>query len=149
MEYLRLGAFDGPPENRKEKAEDGSGILDRVRSRYRQMYPFTIYHASSKMSRRYTLYAGSEAARQKWYDALDEALGIRQVRQESNMVSLPVPLSWQPLLKRPGWFWQLFAPHIINEGFFKHAALVAPYGLAAHYTGRVNAATELCAITPS
>ncbi|OJT11476.1 Rho1 guanine nucleotide exchange factor 1 [Trametes pubescens] len=122
LEYLRLGAFDGPPENRKEKAEDGSGILDRVRSRYRQMYPFTIYHASSKMSRRYTLYAGSEAARQKWYDALDEALGIRQVRQESNM---------------------LFAPHIINEGFFKHAALVAPYGLAAHYTGRVNAATEL------
>ncbi|KAI0635913.1 hypothetical protein C8Q77DRAFT_1100369 [Trametes polyzona] len=122
LEYLRLGAFDGPPENRKEKAEDGSGLLERVRSRYRQMYPFTIYHASSKMNRRYTLYASSESARRKWYDALVEALAIRQVRQESNM---------------------LFAPHILNEGFFKYSAALAPYGLASHYTGRVNAATEI------
>ena len=35
--------FDGAPENRKEKAEDGGlGILDRVRPKYRQMFPFTI-----------------------------------------------------------------------------------------------------------
>ncbi|KAI0359880.1 hypothetical protein OH77DRAFT_1419213 [Trametes cingulata] len=123
LEYLRLGMFDSPPENRKEKAEEGSGLLERVRSRYRQMYPFTIYHASSKMNRRYTLYASSEATRKKWYDAFVEALAIRQVRQESNMV---------------------FAPHVINEGFFKFAAAlgVGP-SMGSHYTGRINAATEL------
>ncbi|KAI0367745.1 hypothetical protein BV20DRAFT_1045369 [Pilatotrama ljubarskyi] len=123
LEYLRLGMFDTLPENRKEKAEEGSGLLDRVRSRYRPMYPFTIYHASSKMNRRYTLYASSEVTRKKWYDAFVEALAIRQVRQESNMV---------------------FAPHVINEGFFKFAAAlgVGP-SMGSHYTGRINAATEL------
>ncbi|KAI8980170.1 hypothetical protein BD414DRAFT_493849 [Trametes punicea] len=123
LEYLRLGMFDSPPENRKEKAEEGSGLLDRVRSRYRQMYPFTIYHASSKMNRRYTLYAASEEMRKRWHDALVETIAIRQIRQESNM---------------------LFAPHVINEGFFKYAALgTAAYGAGSHYTGRINAATEL------
>ncbi|KAI0649128.1 hypothetical protein C8Q79DRAFT_904017 [Trametes meyenii] len=122
LEYLRLGQFDGSTESRKEKAEEGSGILERVRSRYRQMYPFTIYHASSKMSRRYTLYAASENSRQKWRAALEEALGIRQVRQASNM---------------------LFAPHVLTQGFFRFAALGAAYGVGKGYTGRINAATEL------
>ncbi|KAI9060664.1 hypothetical protein FKP32DRAFT_1613628 [Trametes sanguinea] len=123
LEYLRLGQFDGPPENRKERAEEGSGLLDRVRSRYRPMYPFTIYHASSKMHRRYTLYAPSEEVRKRWRDALVETIAIRQIRQESNM---------------------LFATHVVNEGFFKYAALgTAAYGAGAHYTGRINAATEL------
>ncbi|KAL7279187.1 hypothetical protein ACG7TL_007027 [Trametes sanguinea] len=123
LEYLRLGQFDGPPENRKERAEEGSGLLDRVRSRYRPMYPFTIYHASSKMHRRYTLYAPSEEVRKRWRDALVETIAIRQIRQESNM---------------------LFATHVVNEGFFKYAALgTAAYGAGSHYTGRINAATEL------
>ncbi|CDO75557.1 hypothetical protein BN946_scf184883.g19 [Trametes cinnabarina] len=123
LEYLRLGMFDSPPENRKEKAEEGSGLLDRVRSRYRPMYPFTIYHASSKMHRRYTLYAPSEETRKRWHDALVETMAIRQIRQESNM---------------------LFATHVVNEGFFRYAAFgTAAYGAGSHYTGRINAATEL------
>lgn len=81
--------FDAPPENRKEKAEEGSlGLLDRVRPRYRPMYPFTIYHASAKMTRRYTLYAPSEAARDQWLAAFNYAIEMRRVRQEGNMVSL-------------------------------------------------------------
>ncbi|KAI0661715.1 hypothetical protein C8Q70DRAFT_673507 [Cubamyces menziesii] len=80
LEYLRLGIFDGAPESRKEKAEEGSGILERVRSRYRPMYPFTVYHASSKMNRRYTLYAPSEELRKMWYDALVETIAIREIR---------------------------------------------------------------------
>ncbi|KAH9903012.1 hypothetical protein C8Q73DRAFT_798049 [Cubamyces lactineus] len=122
LEYLRLGTFDGPPESRKEKAEEGSGILERVRSRYRPMYPFTVYHASSKMNRRYTLYAPSEELRKMWYDALVETIAIREIRQESNM---------------------LFAPQVLNEGFFRYAGLGATYGSVSHYTGRVNCATEL------
>ncbi len=79
--------FDGPPENRKEKAEDGGlGLLDRVRPKYRQMFPFTIYHASSKMNRRYTLYAPSEQVRDRWLTAFNTALDIRRYRQEGNMV---------------------------------------------------------------
>ncbi|KAI0833461.1 hypothetical protein BC628DRAFT_1308074 [Trametes gibbosa] len=126
LEYLRLGVFNGPPENRREKAEDGSGLLDRVRARYRPMFPLTIYHASSKNSRRYTLYADSDTLRDKWRAELQEGLDIRKIRQESNMASP-----------------SLFAPHIFNETFFKYAALVAPYGLSSQYTGRVNAAVEL------
>ncbi|KAI0775224.1 hypothetical protein BD413DRAFT_534078 [Trametes elegans] len=122
IEYLCWEGFDKPPENRKEKAEEGSGLLERVRSRYRQMYPFTVYHASSKTNRNYVLYASSDASRRKWYDALKETKAIRQIRQESNM---------------------LFAPHVINDSFFRYAALGAAYGSGSHYTGRVNAATEL------
>lgn len=143
MEYLRLGAFNGPPENKKEKAEDGSGLLDRVRSRYRAMYPLTIYHASSKNSRRYTLYADSDALRERWRAELQEGLDIRKIRQESNMVSASVMFE-RSIVDCSSF--QLFAPHIFNETFFKYAALVAPYGLSSQYTGRVNAATELCAI---
>ena len=79
--------FDGAPANRKEKAEDGGlGILDRVRPKYRQMFPFTIYHASSKMNRRYTLYATSEETRDRWFAAFSNALELRRIRQEGNMV---------------------------------------------------------------
>ena len=79
--------FDASPENRKEKAEDGGlGLLDRVRPRYRQMWPFTIYHASAKMTRRYTLYAHSESARDQWFAAFNHGLELRRVRQEGNMV---------------------------------------------------------------
>lgn len=52
------------------------------------MYPFTIYHAGAKMTRRYTLYAPSEAMREEWHDALTLALTVRQIRQEGNMVRL-------------------------------------------------------------
>jgi len=83
LEYLRLGSFDDPADNRREKLE---GILDRVRPTYKAIYPFTIYHASSKATRRYTLYAPSDSIRKKWEYALGDALTVRKVQQESNMV---------------------------------------------------------------
>ncbi|RDX57314.1 hypothetical protein OH76DRAFT_1476727 [Lentinus brumalis] len=125
IDYLRLGMFDGPPENRKEKAEDGGlGLLDRVRPKYRQMFPFTIYHASSKMNRRYTLYAQSEQVRDRWLTAFNTALDIRRYRQEGNM---------------------FFVTHVINDGFFKQASSYTSgnfNGAGAHFTGRINAAIK-------
>ena len=82
--------FDGASENRRERADDGGSlggtILDRVRPRYRQMFPLTIYHSANKLNRRYTLYAPSEAVREEWHDALQHALKLREIRQDGNMV---------------------------------------------------------------
>ena len=115
LEYLRLASFDASPESRKEKAHSstsesvsypttypspsflnssntattsGSGRLFdySFRSRYRNMYPFTLYHASAKSARRYTLYAESEEARGRWGRALRDAVAVRMARQDSNKV---------------------------------------------------------------
>lgn len=55
--------------------------------RSRDVYPFTVYHASAKSARRYTLYANSLAIRTAWKNALDEAIALRTYRQDANMVS--------------------------------------------------------------
>ena len=95
LEYLRLASFDAPAENRKEKAHSSTGevgassssrIFDSFRTRYRLMYPFTLYHAAARSARRYTLYAPSETDRENWRKALEGAIGLRMARQESNMV---------------------------------------------------------------
>ena len=85
LEYLRLGSFDDPADSRRERSED-AGILGRVRPTYKEVYPFTIYHASSRAARRYTLYAPSDSMRKKWKYALADAITVRKVHQESNMV---------------------------------------------------------------
>ena len=66
-----------------------AGILDRVLPTSRDIYPFTIYHASSKDKRRYTLHAISDSMRKKWKYALADAIAVRKVHQESNMVRVP------------------------------------------------------------
>ncbi|KAH9949942.1 hypothetical protein B0H21DRAFT_725350 [Amylocystis lapponica] len=119
LEYLRLATFSGPLENRKEKGEEG-GIREMLRTRYRSMYPFTVYHASAKMTRRYTLYAAKEDERSKWHDVLVDALGVRTVRQETNM--------W-------------FAPHVINEVFFKYPSIGSMPN--AQFTGKITCAAPL------
>ncbi|KAI6011778.1 hypothetical protein EDC04DRAFT_2958410 [Pisolithus marmoratus] len=80
LAYLRLGSFDGPPENRKERPEEGNFL----RVSHRPMYPFTVYHAFEKATRRYTLYASTEAARTKWYEALVNTKAIDDARREGN-----------------------------------------------------------------
>lgn len=85
MEYIRLGSFTSPPETRKERTDDG-GLLDSLRSQYISIYPFTIYHASNKSTRRYTLYVASESIRKRWYSAFVDAIGVHKVRQDANMV---------------------------------------------------------------
>ena len=93
VEYLRLGSFDAIPENRKDRSSASVDhgklfAMDSFRSRYRSMYPFTVYHASAVTTRRYTLYADSEKERKKWGGLLEEAISLRKIRQDSNMVSV-------------------------------------------------------------
>ncbi|KAF7424638.1 hypothetical protein PC9H_009946 [Pleurotus ostreatus] len=85
LSYLRLASFSGPPETRREKAEDTGGILDSLRRVDVALYPFTVYHASSRSTRRYTFYVTSEALRQKWHNALLDTLAVNRVRDEASM----------------------------------------------------------------
>ncbi len=85
LAYLRLGQFDQPSESRKEKPDE-RGILDIVRFNMIPQYPFTIYHAAAKSNRRYTLYANTESARTKWYNALTSALGVYEASHDANKV---------------------------------------------------------------
>ncbi|KAG6909050.1 hypothetical protein DXG01_002202 [Tephrocybe rancida] len=85
LSYLRLGSFTNPPELQKVKSEDGR-LRDSFRSATVTVYPFTIYHASSKSSRRYTFYVASEGIRKRWHSAFVSALGVHKARQDGNMV---------------------------------------------------------------
>lgn len=69
------------------------------------MWPFTVYHASERSRRRYTLFAASEALREKWRRALEDALAVRGVQQESNMVrpSSLLPFGGRDIEKRLIW----------------------------------------------
>ena len=61
------------------------------------LYPFTVYHAASKTSRRYTLYASSELLRAKWKEMLDDTIAVYRARQEANMVTFTLQLTWNVL----------------------------------------------------
>ncbi|PPQ99136.1 hypothetical protein CVT24_009326 [Panaeolus cyanescens] len=122
LSFLRLGSFKDPPDTRKEKPEDGSGgLLDSLRSQTVPIYPFTIYHAASRATRRYTLYVSSDAIRKKWHSAFVEALGIHKVREESN---------------------QWFNPQSVTDGFFRvpSGATMPSAPSAVKYTGRIHSA---------
>jgi hypothetical protein len=64
--------------------------LDSLRAQYKPIYPFTIYHSADKLIRRYTLYAPTESAREKWRNAFIEAKGIDDVRRDANKVCTSV-----------------------------------------------------------
>ena len=101
LEYLRLASFDGPPEVRKGRADNGSFM--NISSTKQTMYPFIIYHASSTIPRRYTLYTPTPTARTKWYNALVDAIGVRKARQDANKVfALPHQTSIYLLIKLSG-----------------------------------------------
>ncbi|OCB84705.1 hypothetical protein A7U60_g8226 [Sanghuangporus baumii] len=118
LEFLRLGQFDQPPETRKERSEEGS-LLDNLRSQQRPQYPFTIYHAAAKSSRRYTLYTNTEAGRRKWRDVLTEAIVLHQARQDAN--------KW-------------FAPSTIDDGVFRVRSVRVPLSSTELFTGAITAA---------
>ncbi|KAI0752263.1 hypothetical protein BC629DRAFT_1297111 [Irpex lacteus] len=127
VEYLRLGSFDAVPENRKDKSSGSVDhgklfAIDSFRSRYRAMYPFTLYHASAVTTRRYTLYAGSEQERGKWRAQLEEAMSLRKIRQDSNMI---------------------LAPHTVNESFFKIASGPSSSSLSPRIHGKIKCAVPL------
>ncbi|THH20762.1 hypothetical protein EW146_g670 [Bondarzewia mesenterica] len=116
LEYLRLGSFNDPPDTRRERSEDG-GILQSLSYARQDVYPFTIYHAAAKLKRRYTLWAPTVSVRKKWHDALVDAIGVRKVRQDSNM--------W-------------FAQQQVNDGVFRVASPRVPYNSTAKLTGQVT-----------
>ncbi|KAF8910664.1 hypothetical protein CPB84DRAFT_1842646 [Gymnopilus junonius] len=116
LSFLRLGSFNAPPEMRREKTEDGS-FLDSLRSQSVPVYPFTIYHAANKTTRRYTLYVASDALRKKWYNQFVDAMGVHNVRQESNM--------W-------------FNPQSITDGFFRTTGKELANGTSM--TGKIHCA---------
>lgn len=83
LSFLRLGTFSDPPEYRKEYDKEG-GVLG-LRYHNVPIYPFTIYHASSRANRRYTLYVLSDSIRKKWFNYLVDAIGVNKARQDGNM----------------------------------------------------------------
>ncbi|CAA7267017.1 unnamed protein product [Cyclocybe aegerita] len=115
LSFLRLGSFDSPPDTRKEKSEEGR-LLDSFRYQNVPIYPFTIYHAASRSTRRYTLYVTSETLRKKWYNAFVDAIGVHRVRQESNM--------W-------------FSPQVLTDDFFRITKTEAQHGGVSKVTGRI------------
>lgn len=100
LEYLRLGSFEGPPEVRKERAENGSFIS--LSSTKLNMYPFTIYHADASTSRQYTLYTQTSTSRANWQDALVDAIGVRKAIQDANKVLVSPHPSSTSLIKSSG-----------------------------------------------
>ncbi|KAJ7158753.1 hypothetical protein C8R46DRAFT_1110175 [Mycena filopes] len=103
LTFLRLGSFTSPAENRREGLKHNS------------VYPFTIYHASSK-SRRYTLYVSTANERKRWYTLFQEAIGLHRARQEANMY---------------------FEPHKLTDRFFSLPTVKVK---GAKPTGRISAA---------
>lgn len=80
---LVVASFTSPPENRKEKSEEG-GLLDTFRSVDIPMYPFTFSHNSPTALRAYKIYLDNAAMRTKWHKAFRDALGIHKVKQQTN-----------------------------------------------------------------
>ncbi|KIK63091.1 hypothetical protein GYMLUDRAFT_163599 [Collybiopsis luxurians FD-317 M1] len=115
LSFLRLGSFTSPPETRKEHPKDGS-VLSGLLYQSTTLYPFTIYHAASKLNRRYTLYASSDAIRKKWRAFFEDAITVHKVRQEGNM---------------------FFAPDTVTQQFF---SLSRGSSNGTKSTGRINAA---------
>ncbi|KAJ7170691.1 hypothetical protein C8R43DRAFT_1149693 [Mycena crocata] len=105
LSFLRLGSFTSPAENRRE------GL------RLNPVYPFTIYHASSK-TRRYTLHVSTEAERKRWHSVFQEAIGLHTARQEANM--------W-------------FQPHVLTDNFFRVPTVKVK---GTRPTGRVTTAVS-------
>jgi hypothetical protein len=83
LEYLRVADARGAgaPQIRRERSE-----LLQLRGDARTTFPLTLWHASAPTARRYTLYAASEAERDKWLGALEHALTVRRAYQDANMV---------------------------------------------------------------
>ncbi|KAG1750776.1 hypothetical protein EDB19DRAFT_1676909 [Suillus lakei] len=124
LEYLKLGSFEGQPESRKERSEEG-GILDNLRAQYKPIYPFTVYHSCRQIrcggilcSRRLSLRG------QKWRNALIEAKGIDDVRRDAN--------KW-------------FAPQLVDDGSFRSPGALTPRGFGSKASGRVTNAVSFTA----
>lgn len=139
LEFLRLGSFTGASETRKVGADDGR-LLESLRFRMKPLYPFTVYHAASKSSRRYTLYAASEALRTKWKEMLDDAIAVYRARQEANMVNFYLFSVTRNTARLMRDFWQFFLPQVLNDGYFRTVGTRQNYNSGARFSGKVTSA---------
>ncbi|XP_006459443.1 hypothetical protein AGABI2DRAFT_201698 [Agaricus bisporus var. bisporus H97] len=124
LSFLRLAGFADPTDSRRERSEDRR-LLDSLWSHSVPIYPFTIYHASSRISRRYTLYVESETQRQKWQSVLSECIAVHRVREDSN--------KW-------------FEAENISSRFFRvpDSFLVSPATSDPPKSGRITSAVPFC-----
>ncbi|KAG6849784.1 hypothetical protein H0H93_005170 [Arthromyces matolae] len=120
LSYLRLGSFTSPPEVRKTKPDDNS-LRDSFRTNTISLYPFTIFHASGKASRRYTFYVASDGIRKRWHSAFVNALGVYKARQDGNM---------------------LFYPRSLTDRFFRVRGLQATINANARLSGRITSSAS-------
>ncbi|KAF9025814.1 hypothetical protein BDZ89DRAFT_1068060 [Hymenopellis radicata] len=119
LSFLRLASFDGLPEHRKVYDKEGSVL--GLRYHNEPVYPFTIYHASSKASKRYTLFVTSDAVRKKWYNALVDAIGVHKARQDGNM---------------------FFDPRTLTDGFFRTIGSRINQTSTSKLTGKISSAVS-------
>ncbi|KIJ51066.1 hypothetical protein M422DRAFT_65631 [Sphaerobolus stellatus SS14] len=117
LEFLRLGSFDGPPEQ-----DRSGGLISAISSKNpRPLYPIVVSHASSP-SRTYTLYTSKPELRSQWKAALVDALGVRRVVADSN---------------------KLFAMSTINGDVFRTKKSLIQTG---EFPGRITAAVAFSSI---
>ncbi|KAK2460341.1 hypothetical protein APHAL10511_007730 [Amanita phalloides] len=98
LSHLRCASFDAPSESRRDKSE---GSINSLWHQNVDIFPFTVYHASNPLHRRYTLFVTSESLRRRWKSMFEEAIGIYRVRQEATM-----------------WYYA----HTLSDGFFGQKA---------------------------
>lgn len=140
LEYLRLASFDALPENRREKATstvEQTRLFDSFRVRHKPMYPFTIYHASTTMTRRYTLYAATDGDRKKWQNALNEAIELRRTQQDANKVYVARNTPTRYAHMETQWY----ESKNVNEGFFRISNGLASQISSGRITGKIRTAT--------
>ena len=119
LDFLRLGPFIGPPEQRKEEVTAKTSISDRVFRPTYPMYPFIVFHAGTL--RRHILYASSEVERTKWKKALEETKSLRDVHIDANKVRRGSILSGGI---NSDFFWCTSCSYLLSmsfrTGFFDH-----------------------------
>jgi hypothetical protein len=92
LECLRLASFNDEPEIRQVQQPKPGFFRQTLSccssSAPEPLYPFTIYHAAAKITRRYTLYTQTATERNRWRSALDDAIEARKSKQEKMVLLL-------------------------------------------------------------
>ncbi|KIY49932.1 Dbl homology domain-containing protein, partial [Fistulina hepatica ATCC 64428] len=79
------GARDGSVRDLDTSLGTGNGLRTTDTTDSRSLYPFTLHH-NGRLGGTVILYAESAQARTEWKQKLEEALGLRNIVQESNKV---------------------------------------------------------------
>jgi hypothetical protein len=105
LECLRLASFDDEPEEVRQAQQPRPGLFRGMLSCCSSlppepMYPFTIYHAAAKITRRHTLYTLTATERNRWRTALDDAIEARKSKHEKTVLLLRFDFSTRLIIER-------------------------------------------------